>query len=158
MVWGRNYGGYLAALLLAQDSEELFRCGIFVTPISRWEFYNTVYTERFMGLPNYSDNFRGYEQADVTRKEILDKLRDKKFLLIHGTADTNVHFQHTLHFSKELINKGITFKEQIYADEGNDLSGVTEHMYGTMEAFADDCFDFMNFDDWDKANFLGIKT
>ncbi|CAG7717855.1 unnamed protein product [Allacma fusca] len=158
MVWGRNYGGYLAALIMAQDSGNLFRCGIFVTPITRWEFYNTVYTERYMGMPNYSDNYRGYEQSDLTRKEIVDKLREKKFLLIHGTADNSVHFQHTLHFSKQLINKGITFKEQIYPDEDNDLRGVAEHMYGTMESFIDSSFDFMDFDDWEKANFLGRKT
>ena len=73
----------------------------------------TVYTERYMGMPNFSDNYRGYEQADVTRRETIEKFHNKKFLIIHGTADQKVHLQHTLHFTKELVKNGITFKEQV---------------------------------------------
>jgi len=64
-----------------------------------------------MGVPNFTDNFRGYENADVTR--IVDRLYNRKFLIIHGTADEKVHYQHTLHLTKAMIRERVTFTEQV---------------------------------------------
>lgn len=64
-----------------------------------------------MGLPNFTDNYRGYEDADVSR--VVDQLHDKNFLIIHGTADDNVQHQHTLHLTKALVKGGVFFTEQV---------------------------------------------
>jgi dipeptidyl aminopeptidase/acylaminoacyl peptidase len=64
-----------------------------------------------MGMPNFTDNYRGYEEGDVTR--VVKALKDRKFLVIHGTADERVHYQHTLHLTKALITEGVPFTEQV---------------------------------------------
>lgn len=59
---------------------------------------------------------------------------------IHGTADDNVHFMQSMMFSKALTNRGALFKQQIYPDEGHNLSGVKKHLYRSMTLFFDECF------------------
>lgn len=61
----------------------VFQCGISVAPVTSWLFYDSAYTERYMGLP--SDNLAGYERADLIR--VAANLKGKKFFLVHGTAD-----------------------------------------------------------------------
>jgi len=80
---------------------------------------DTVFTERYMGLPNFTDNFKGYEVADV--KGIANHLKDKKFFIVHGTADLSVHYQHTLYLTKALINDKIAFTEQVLALKKKEL-------------------------------------
>lgn len=62
-------------------------------------------------MPNYTENYHGYEEGDLIR--IVKKLQDQNFLIIHGSADERVHYQHTLHFAKELIREGVSFTEQV---------------------------------------------
>lgn len=90
-----------------------------------------------MGLPR--DNLAGYERADLTRAAA--KLKGKKFLLVHGTADDNVHFQHSMMLAKELTKKGVLYKTQVYPDEKHGLGHVTLHLHLAMEQFLDDCFE-----------------
>lgn len=101
-------------------------------------FIDSTYTERYMGLPNVTDNYKGYEEGDLSR--YADYLRDKQYLLVHGTADDNVHFQQSMVFAKALANRGALFKQQIYPDEGHSLSGVKRHLYRSMTTFLEDCF------------------
>lgn len=91
-----------------------------------------------MNSPNVTDNYKGYDEGDLTK--YVDQLRDKQFLLIHGTADDNVHFQQTMTLSKALSNQGVLFKQQIYPDEGHSLSGVKRHLFRTITLFFEDCF------------------
>ncbi|KAG8224551.1 hypothetical protein J437_LFUL002155, partial [Ladona fulva] len=106
-VWGWSYGGFAAAMILAQD-KSVFRCGISVAPVTSWAHYDSAYTERYMGLPNVTDNYRGYEEADMTKR--AGNLRDKMFLLIHGTADDNVHYQQSMMLIKALTEEGVLFR------------------------------------------------
>lgn len=104
-----------------------------------WVHYtDSTYTERYMNTPNVTDNYKGYEEGDLTN--VADQLRDKQYLLIHGTADDNVHFQQTMTLSKALSSHGVLFKQQIYPDEGHSLSGVKRHLFRTISLFFEDCF------------------
>ncbi|KAG5894537.1 hypothetical protein JTB14_026825 [Gonioctena quinquepunctata] len=136
-VWGWSYGGFVASLALA-SSKNVFQCAIAVSPVTNWKLYDSAYTERFMGLPNVTDNYKGYEEADVSKK--ATQLRDKMFYVIHGTADDNVHLQQTMALVKSLSEAGTLFRQQIYPDESHNLGGVKKHLYESMSSFFDDCF------------------
>ncbi|XP_050049847.1 inactive dipeptidyl peptidase 10-like isoform X2 [Dermacentor andersoni] len=149
-IWGWSYGGYVSAMALAnggpgnngndtphESGSAVFQCAISVAPVSNWLYYDSAYTERYMGLPR--DNLAGYERADLTRAAA--RLKGKKFLLVHGTADDNVHFQHSMMLAKELTKKGVLYRTQVYPDEKHGLSHVTTHLYNAMEEFIDDCFE-----------------
>ncbi|KAJ0171534.1 hypothetical protein K1T71_013084 [Dendrolimus kikuchii] len=136
-VWGQSHGGFLAALALASPLN-VFHCGIALTPIVRWRYYASAYAERYMGFPNATGNYRGYADADVTKQAAA--LHDKMLLLVHGTADDNVHIQQTMALARALGEQGSMFRQQIYPDEGHTLEGVRRHLYRTMSSFFDDCF------------------
>ncbi|KAF4532688.1 hypothetical protein B566_EDAN002924 [Ephemera danica] len=136
-VWGWSYGGFVAAMALGRE-QDVFHCGISVAPVTNWKLYDSAYTERYMGLPNVTANYKGYEEADVTQR--AEQFRDKLFYLIHGTADDNVHVQQSMMLAKALTAKGVLFRQQIYPDESHNLSGVKRHLYRSMANFLDDCF------------------
>ncbi|XP_067000020.2 inactive dipeptidyl peptidase 10 [Anabrus simplex] len=154
-VWGWSYGGFAAAMILAQD-KEVFRCGISVAPVTNWAHYDSAYAERYMGTPNVTDNYRGYEESDVTKR--AGNLRDKLFLLIHGTADDTVHYQQSMMLVKALTDEGVLFRHQTYPDEGHTFSGVQDHFYKAMESFFDDCFGPIDFEEWEVGtSFFSFK-
>ncbi|XP_034669414.1 uncharacterized protein LOC117902264 isoform X1 [Drosophila subobscura] len=136
-VWGWSYGGYTAALALA-GQQDIFQCGISVSPVTNWKLYDSTYAERYLSFPNVTDNYKGYEESDLSK--YVDNLRDRQFLLVHGTADDNVHVQQSMVLARSLTSKGVLYKQQIYPDEGHSLSGVKRHLYRSMTAFFEDCF------------------
>ncbi|KAH8333609.1 hypothetical protein KR059_001206, partial [Drosophila kikkawai] len=136
-VWGWSYGGYTAALALA-GQQSIFQCGISVSPVTNWKLYDSTYAERYLSFPNVTDNYKGYEESDLSK--YVDNLRDRQFLLVHGTADDNVHVQQSMVLARSLTSKGVLYKQQIYPDEGHSLSGVKRHLYRSMTAFFEDCF------------------
>lgn len=136
-VWGWSYGGYASALALA-STQSIFQCGISISPVTNWKLYDTTYAERYLSFPNVTDNYKGYEESDLTK--YVDNLRERQFLLIHGTADDNVHFQQSMVLARALTAKGVLYKQQIYPDEGHNLSGVKRHLYRSMTSFFEDCF------------------
>ncbi|XP_064553883.1 uncharacterized protein Dpp10 isoform X2 [Drosophila montana] len=136
-VWGWSYGGYTAALALA-GQQSIFQCGISVSPVTNWKLYDSTYAERYLSFPNVTDNYKGYEESDLSK--YVDNLRERQFLLVHGTADDNVHVQQSMVLARALTGKGVLYKQQIYPDEGHSLSGVKRHLYRSMTAFFDDCF------------------
>ncbi|XP_054710393.1 inactive dipeptidyl peptidase 10-like [Uloborus diversus] len=137
-LWGWSYGGYMSVSALATP-DETFSCGISVAPITNWLYYDSVYSERYMQSPKPEDNYIGYEKSDVSIK--AEHIRGKKFLLIHGTADDDVHLQHSMMLIKALTNAGVLFRTQIYPDEKNSLVNVKMHLHQTMEDFLEyTCF------------------
>lgn len=72
---------------------------------------DSAYTERYMGLPNVTDNYKGYDEADVSRK--ASQLKDKMFYLVHGSADDNVHLQQSMALVKALAEAGTLFRQQV---------------------------------------------
>ncbi|XP_034243089.1 LOW QUALITY PROTEIN: probable dipeptidyl-aminopeptidase B [Thrips palmi] len=149
-LWGRGYGGFSTAMILSEDrSPGVFACGIAVAPVTNWAHYDSVFAERYLCTPNVTDNYRGYEDADVSKK--AGNLRDKRFLLIHGTADLRAHYTQSMLLVRALAREGALFQHQTYPDEGHDLRGVRDHMYRTMDAFWDDCFGPLDLEDWEDG-------
>ncbi|OXA63602.1 Inactive dipeptidyl peptidase 10 [Folsomia candida] len=142
-IWGWSYGAYLTAMIMtSKESNDLFQCGASIAPVSNWKLYDSAYTERYMGKPNVSDNYKGYADSDVTKN--VEPLASKMFFLAHGTADDNVHIQHSMLLAKALIEKKILFRQQVYADEGHSLNGAKYHVHKSMESFFEDCFKKQN--------------
>ncbi|ODM92407.1 Inactive dipeptidyl peptidase 10 [Orchesella cincta] len=138
-VWGWSYGGFLTAMIMAsKESTDVFQCGASVAPVSSWRMYDSAYTERYMGKPNVTDNYKGYAESDVTKN--VEQFANKMFYLVHGTADDNVHLQHSMLLAKALIEKNILFRQQLYPDESHGLNGVKKHVHKSLENFFEDCF------------------
>ncbi|XP_062563619.1 venom dipeptidyl peptidase 4 isoform X1 [Armigeres subalbatus] len=138
-IWGWSYGGYASAMALTKDSEHVFKCAVSVAPVTDWTFYDSIYTERYMGLPTSTDNKQGYEQSRLTA--FYEKFRDRKYMLIHGTYDDNVHYQQAMQLARALETHDIMFKQVSYPDEDHSLAGVRPHLYHTLGRFFSECFD-----------------
>jgi len=119
-IFGWSFGGYFSAMA-AMQRPDIYRCAIAGAPVCSWEDYDTHYTERYLGLPQ--ENARGYKDSDVLT--YCEDLR-VPFMLIHGTADDNVYFVHSLKLAKKLFDSSRNF-------EFIPLSGFT-HMVNKPEA------------------------
>ncbi|TRY63634.1 hypothetical protein TCAL_00828 [Tigriopus californicus] len=140
-IWGWSYGGYATAMTLIQDTADVFACGISVAPPTDWLFYDTVYTERYMGLPTPEDNMGGYNQSSLLNK--VENLRGKQFLLNHGVADDNVHFQQSMMLIRALELADIHFEQISYPDSNHGISnGVSPFLYSELQRFFGQCLDF----------------
>jgi len=136
-IWGWSYGGYLSLSALARDTAGVFACGASVAPVVRWELYDTVYTERYMGTPE--GNPAGYNASSPLWR--LDNLRDKQYYLIHGTHDDNVHYQQSMLLSAALEEKDILFRQQSYPDQDHSIGDYRKHLYHSLSHFfTSDCF------------------
>ena len=116
-IFGWSFGGYMASLALTKGAD-VFKLGIAVAPVTNWRYYDSVYTERFMLTPQ--ENPSGYDDNSPTTHA---KLLKGKFLMIHGTADDNVHFQNALEFSEALIQNNKQFDFMAYPDKDHGISG-----------------------------------
>ncbi|XP_004674931.1 PREDICTED: dipeptidyl peptidase 4 [Condylura cristata] len=136
-IWGWSYGGYVTSMVLGAGSG-VFKCGIAVAPVSRWEYYDSVYTERYMSLPK--DNLHYYKNSTVMSR--AENFKQVEYLLIHGTADDNVHFQQSAQISKALVDAGVDFQAMWYADEDHGIASNTahQHIYTHMSHFIKQCF------------------
>ncbi|XP_072300448.1 dipeptidyl peptidase 4 [Eucyclogobius newberryi] len=135
-MWGWSYGGYVTAMALGSGSGRL-KCGIAVAPVAEWEYYDAVYTERYMGTPK--DNPDGYRNGSVIKR--ARNFKNVDFLLIHGTADDNVHFQQAAQISKALVNEQVDFETMWYTDKNHSLQGSAyRHVYTLMSHFLKKCF------------------
>ncbi|KAI8123404.1 hypothetical protein FF38_13690 [Lucilia cuprina] len=134
-IWGWSYGGYMTARTLANDTERVFQCGISVAPVTSWFYYDTIYTERYMGLP--TENLKKY--LDTSVLDQVDNFRNHDFMLIHGSGDDNVHYQQSLMLAKVLQANDILFEEMTYTDENHSIGNFLPHLYNTMDHFWINC-------------------
>jgi dipeptidyl-peptidase 4 len=130
-IWGWSYGGS-TTLWAMSTGEKVFKAGISVAPVTDWLFYNTAYTERFMKTPQ--ENFRGYELTSALQN--ASKL-EGRLLIVHGTADDNVHYHNTLLYTDKLVEAGKQFEMQIYTDKNHSITGkgTRRHLYTRMVDF-----------------------
>src|SRR5690606_9315416 len=94
-IWGWSYGGCMSSNALFQ-APEVFKMAIAVAPVTSWRFYDTIYTERYMLTPQ--ENPDGYDKNSPISH--VDKLKGN-YLLVHGSADDNVHVQNTTRLVEE---------------------------------------------------------
>lgn len=133
-IWGWSYGGFMSAMCLAKGGE-VFKAGISVAPVTSSRYYDTVYSERYMGLP--SQNPEGYD--DNTPIKLASGIKGK-LLLVHGTADDNVHYQNSLEFAEAMVQAGIQFQMMSYVNRNHNIRGgnTTMHLYTMFDNFLKD--------------------
>ncbi|CAL4124754.1 unnamed protein product, partial [Meganyctiphanes norvegica] len=150
-VWGWGHAGFNAITTLAADHHATLSCAASVATPTDWTQYSSYYSEKYMGSSNVvpGGNFRGYEETSLLNR--AGELRNRTLMLLHGTADIDVHYSHSLRLTKELTKYNALFRAQAYTDEGHDLKGVQHHLYSTMEIFLQSCFPPYTQDEIDLA-------
>ncbi|XP_041822011.1 inactive dipeptidyl peptidase 10-like [Chelmon rostratus] len=116
-VFGEDYGGFLTLMML-KSTEKLIRCAAAQAPVIDWSMYASAFSERFLGSPSTEES--KYQASKVLPN--MKGLQGGTLFLAHGTADANVHFQHSAELIKHLIKIGANYTMQIYPDEGHFLS------------------------------------
>lgn len=127
-IFGWSYGGYMSSLCITKGAD-VFKLAIAVAPVTTWRYYDSIYTERYNGLPQ--DNAKGYDENSPINH--VGKLKGK-YLLIHGTGDDNVHFQNAVEMTNALIKAGKQFDTMYYPDRAHGIRGgnATYHLYTLM--------------------------
>lgn len=116
-IWGWSYGGYNTLMSMSEGSGA-FKAGVAIAAPTDWRFYDSVYTERFMRTPK--ENGDGYQASSAINR--ASKLKGK-LLLIHGSADDNVHLQNFMEYSEALVQANIQFDTQIYTNRNHNIFG-----------------------------------
>ena len=130
-IWGWSYGGFMSTNCLLKGNDT-FEMAIAVAPVTSWRFYDTIYTERFMRTPQ--ENPSGYdENSPFNYPELLKG----KYLLVHGSADDNVHVQNTMRMVEALVQANKQFDWAIYPDKNHSIFGGNTrlHLYTKMTDF-----------------------
>lgn len=122
-IWGWSYGGYNVLMSMSRGNG-VFSAGVAIAPVTDWRFYDTVYTERFMRTPQ--QNNAGYENGSALA--IANQL-EGNLLLIHGTADDNVHVQNSVEYARVLINEGKHFDMFFFPDKDHSITGGDTRKY-----------------------------
>ncbi len=130
-IWGWSYGGFISAMTLCKGGD-LIRASIAVAPVISHYFYDSVYTERYMGMPD--QNQEGYDKNSPIA---LVKGIKGKLLLVAGTADDNVHYQNTIEFAEALVQAGVQFRMMSYNNRNHGIRGgnTTMHLYTMFDEF-----------------------
>jgi len=114
--WGWSYGGYFTLYTL--EKTDLFKAGVSVAPVTDWHNYDSIYTERYMGLPD--GNEAGYRKSSP-----LNFAADLhgSLLEVHGTSDDNVHLQNTMQMTNAFITAGKRFQLMLYPRKTHGIAG-----------------------------------
>ncbi len=130
-IWGWSYGGFMSSNALFKGSD-VFSMAIAVAPVASWRYYDTIYTERYMGTPQ--ENPSGYD--DNSPINHVDKL-EGDFLLVHGSGDDNVHLQNTMQMVEALVQANKDFDWAVYPDKNHGIYGGNTrlHLYKKMTKF-----------------------
>ncbi len=122
-IWGWSFGGYLSALSLFRG-DGAFKMAISVAPVTNWRYYDNIYTERFMRTPQ--ENPDGY---DLNSPTTYAKDLKGSYLLIHGTADDNVHFQNAMELVKALNEAGVEYDQFFFPNKNHFIMGGNTRTY-----------------------------
>ena len=130
-IWGWSFGGYMASLGISKGAET-FRCAVAVAPVTNWRYYDNIYTERFMRTPQ--ENGVSYDANSPINH--VDKVKGH-YLIVHGTADDNVHFQNTVEMLDAMIQRNVKFDSEFYPNKNHGIGGgVTRlHLFNRISSF-----------------------
>lgn len=128
--WGWSFGGFMSSLAITKGNDA-FTAAVAVAPVTSWRFYDNIYTERYMRTPQ--ENRSGYD--DNAPLNFVNRIKGK-FLLIHGTADDNVHFQNSAELVTALVKANVDFETMYYPNKNHSISGMgdntTFHIWSKM--------------------------
>jgi len=130
-IWGWSFGGFMSSTCIFKGND-VFKMAISVAPVTNWRYYDNIYTERYMRRPQ--ENEKGYDEN--APEKMADMLKGK-FLLIHGTADDNVHFQNSVMLVDNLIKENKDYDSEYYPNKTHGISGGNTrlHLYRRMTEF-----------------------
>ena len=130
-IWGWSFGGY-NTLMSMSEGTPVFKAGVAIAAPTDWRFYDTVYTERFMRTPK--ENMEGYEASSAMNR--VNNLHGA-LLLIHGTADDNVHLRNASEYSEALVQADKQFDMHIYTNRNHSIRGgnTTKHLLTRVTNF-----------------------
>ncbi len=133
-MWGWSYGGFMSLNVMTQ-TPDVFSMAISVAPVTHWKYYDTIYTERYMGLPQ--DNAAGYDKGSplTYAKNLKGRL-----LIVHGSGDDNVHLQNTEVMVNALVAANRPFSLMVYPNRNHSISGGTtsQHLYTLLTKFVEE--------------------
>lgn len=131
-IWGWSFGGYLSTSCILKGND-VFKMAMAVAPVVNWKWYDTAYTERFMHT--MKDNAQGYE--DNSPINFADRLRGGNYLICHGMADDNVHWQQTTEMINALIKANKQFETYYYPNRNHGIYGknATRHLFTKLTDF-----------------------
>ena len=128
--WGWSFGGFMSSLAITKGAD-VFTAAIAVAPVTSWRFYDNIYTERYMRTPQ--ENAKGYD--DNSPLNFTDRIKGK-FLIIHGTADDNVHFQNSVEMITAMIKNNVDFQSAYYPNKNHGIAGTMDntslHLWSRM--------------------------
>ena len=128
--WGWSYGGFMSSLAITKGND-VFSAAVAVAPVTNWRYYDNIYTERYMRTPQ--ENPKGYD--DNSPINFTDRIKGK-YLIIHGTADDNVHFQNATQMITALVKSNIDFESAYYPNKNHGIGGMmdntTFHLWSKM--------------------------
>ena len=119
--WGWSYGGFMSSLAITKGAA-VFSAAVAVAPVTSWRFYDNIYTERYMRTPK--ENPAGYD--DNSPINHTEKIKGK-YLIIHGTADDNVHFQNATQMITALVKNNVDFESAYYPNKNHGISGMADN-------------------------------
>jgi len=133
-IQGWSYGGYMTSSCMTKGAD-FFKAGIAVAPVTNWKYYDSIYTERFMRTPQ--ENSGGYENNSPIN---FVKSLKGKFLLVHGSADDNVHYQNSMDMITALVAANKQFDMFVYPNKNHGIAGGNTrlHLYTRMTQFLTD--------------------
>ncbi|HEY0355280.1 MAG TPA: DPP IV N-terminal domain-containing protein, partial [Flavisolibacter sp.] len=125
--WGWSYGGFMSSLAITKGAD-VFKAALAVAPVTSWRYYDNIYTERYMRTPQ--ENPKGYDDNSPINFTHLIK---GNYLIIHGTADDNVHFQNSVEMIKALVKNNVDFESAYYPNKNHGINGTADnttfHLY-----------------------------
>jgi dipeptidyl-peptidase 4 len=131
-IWGWSFGGYLSSSCILKGND-VFKMAMAVAPVTNWKWYNSAYTERYMR--NLKSNQKGYE--DNSPINFAAQLRGDNYLICHGMADDNVHWQQSVEMMDALINANKSFESHAYPNRNHGIYGdnATKHLFTKLSNF-----------------------
>ncbi|XP_059384191.1 inactive dipeptidyl peptidase 10 isoform X2 [Carassius carassius] len=138
-VYGKGFGGYLSLKMLTA-TDQMFKCAAVMAPITDFKLYSAAFSERYLGLPAKEEH--SYMVASLL--DDIHKLKDENFLLVHGTADARVHFQHSAELLSRLVKVEANYTLQLYPDEGHSLreERSNQHLHRTLLHYLQNCLKY----------------